>query len=119
MAITKIDLITTPDVNKISDVFTTTAGTVADGFKIELGGKDYKTTILADNTAATAATLTIKAGDSKRAAAEDLVLTVPASGLSVFTLDSAYYGNYTGGLKGYVKAIPSATTVKVAVFETK
>ena len=119
MAITKIELIETPDVNKPTPGFTTTAGTVADGFLVKMGGKDFKTVFVATNLAAAEGTITVKVGDSKRAAAEDSVVTIPANSSVLFTLDSGYYERFTGDEKGYVKMMPSATTVKIAVAELK
>lgn len=59
MAATAINLVSTNDVNTASAGFTLTAGTIADGFKVEMGGKDYKTTFIAHSTGASDVTLTV------------------------------------------------------------
>ena len=118
MAVTNITKIATKDVNVVSDAITFATGTTADGFLADFTGKDYKTAFIVNNTGASAATLTVKAGDSPAAASEDKVLTVPV-GYSVFTLDSGYYKITKGTNRGKVQLIPSATTVGLAVVELR
>lgn len=119
MAATAINLVSTNDVNTASAGFTLTAGTIADGFKVEMGGKDYKTTFIAHSTGASDVTLTVAVGDSARAAQEPLVTTVPAGKYVVFTLDSGYYLQTKGANKGYVLIGTSATTCELGVVETR
>ena len=117
MAVTTIDKVEVGGINKISPAVTGAAASSAtDGFKLQIEGKDNRTVFRVANSAASAGTLTIKAGTSQRAAQEDLVLTVPANKVCYFTLDSGYWEDVVTD-KGYVKAIPSATTLTVEVVE--
>lgn len=119
MAVTAITAVKSPDVNALSGVVAMTAATVAaDGFVCDFDGKDYKTAFIVENTNSSAAkTITIKAGDSKRASANDLTFSIKKSEMNFFTLDSALFKKVTGSTAGKVLIIPESTDIKIAVIE--
>ena len=119
MAVTAITAVKSPDVNALSGAVTMTAATSAtDGFVCDFDGKDYKTAFIVENTSDAAdKTITIKAGDSKRASANDLTLSIVKSKKYFFTLDSALFKKVTGSTAGKVLIIPESTDIKIAVIE--
>ena len=119
MAVTAITAVKSPDVNALSGAFALTAATSAtDGFVCDFDGKDYKMAFIVQNTNDSAnKTITIKAGDSKRASANDLVFTIPKSETRFFTLDSGLFKKVTGSNAGKVLIVPSSTDIKIAVIE--
>jgi len=119
MAVTAITAVKSPDVNALSGVVAMTAATVAaDGFVCDFDGKDYKTAFIVENTSDAAdKTITIKAGDSKRASANDLVFSLKKEETYFFTLDSALFKKVTGATAGKVLIIPESTDIKIAVIE--
>lgn len=119
MAVTAITAVKSPDVNSLSGaVALTAATTAADGYVCDFDGKDFKTAFLVENTdSSNSETVTIKAGDSKRASANDLVFTIPKSETRFFTLDSGLFKKVTGSNAGKVLIVPSSTDVKIAVIE--
>lgn len=119
MAVTEITAVKSPDVNALSGAVTLTAATSAtDGFVCDFDGKDYKTAFIVENTNDSAnKTITIKAGDSKRASANDLVFSITKSKKYFFTLDSALFKKVTGATAGKVVIIPESTDIKISVIE--
>jgi len=119
MAVTAITAVKSPDVNALSGVVAMTAATVAtDGFVCDFDGKDYKMAFIVENTNNSATkTITIKAGDSKRASANDLVFSLKKEETYFFTLDSALFKKVTGATAGKVLIIPESTDIKIAVIE--
>lgn len=119
MAVTAITAVKSPDVNALSGAVTMTAATTAtDGFVCDFDGKDYKTAFIVENTNNAAdKTITIKAGDSKRASANDLVFSIVKSKTYFFTLDSALFKKVTGATAGKVLIVPESTDIKIAVIE--
>lgn len=119
MAVTAITAVKSPDVNALSGAVTLTAATSAtDGFVCDFDGKDYKTAFIVENTSDAAdKTITIKAGDSKRASANDLTFSIVKSKKYFFTLDSALFKKVTGSTAGKVLIIPESTDIKIAVIE--
>lgn len=79
---------------------------------LDFDGSDERIVVLVQNTATSAATITVKAGNGLQGVA-DLVLNVPASAISLVKLDSGRFKNVSGANKGKIVVV-SATALKVA-----
>lgn len=110
MAVTNI----TPTKMGIPDNLTelefVTATAAADGFLVDFTEQDEKTLLVFANGAASAATVTIKAGNGIQGVA-DLVLSVPANETHAVVINSGEHKFVSGVNKGNVLVIPSATTL--------
>lgn len=96
--------------------FAFTAGKTA-GTTIDFGGEDEKTLIVFNNTASSAGTVTISAGNGIQGV-QDVAVTVP-TGFSAMVLESGFFKHVTGTYKGGVVIKPSATTITVAAVELR
>ncbi len=111
MAVTKI----TSDKLVLNEggAITATAGTVADGFLLDMKGKDFKTLLMFGGAEGT---VTIKAGNAMGGVeGNDLVVNVPETGNVGVVVDSSVYKIVSGDDKGYIKAIPSVAGIKASV----
>lgn len=94
---------------------TVTAG--GDGAQADMTGKDHATLILAHNTATTAATVTMKAGDSIQGVNDLAAYEIAAGGFAAIRVDSGEFKRITGEDKGTALITASSNTVEIAVVE--
>lgn len=107
MAIVKID----PTAAVLNDAATVnfTALDASDGIYVNYGlSADTRIGLLLQNTATSAATVTVVQGDGIGGVV-DVAVTVPASGFAVVVLDSASFVLTKGEYKGYVHLTGPAT----------
>ena len=93
-----------------------TAATPADGFALDLSGKDYKIAILVKSSAA-GGTITVKAGDGIQGVADYVSGAIGNGEERAIVLESGAFMNVTGPNKGKVIIIPSAATVTIAAVQ--
>lgn len=116
MAVKNITITKVP-LNEGTTVSPAAATTAADGFTIEFTGQDERMFILFQNSGASEATVQITKGNGIQGAVDLAALSIAASGLAVFRLDSGCFLNVSGDNKGKVVAIPSSTDIKCAVVQ--
>ena len=97
------------DLNEGLNVEFVTPDSVDEGFAIDFSAQDERTVLLFQGTG----TVTIKQGNGIQGVVDLEPFTI--NGTAVYRLDSGAFKHVTGDDKGYVVAIPSATTVKAAV----
>lgn len=95
---------------------TFTAGTT-DGFEFDFKADTTKMVLVFQNTAGTAGTVTVKSGNGIQGVSDLDAYSVPASGFSAVVLETGAFKNVTGTLKGKVKVVPSATTIKACAIQ--
>ena len=88
-----------------------TVSNSGDDFLLDFTGADNKTVILLKGSG----TLTLKAGNGIQGVT-DLALTSDST-LAAFRVDSGLFKIVSGTNKGYIHAVPSATTVTVALVQ--
>lgn len=101
--------------NAFSDA-TFTAGTT-DGFLFDFTANDSDIVLVFQNTAASAGTVTVKAGNGIQGVADLDTYSIAANGFSVVTLDSGRFKNVSGTNNGKVLVVPSATTIKAIAIQ--
>jgi hypothetical protein len=101
--------------NEFKDL-TFTAGTT-DGFLFDFQPDSSRLLIVFQNTAGAAGTVTVKQGDSIQGVEDLEAYSIAASGISAIVLESGAFKNVTGALKGKVKVVPSATTIKACAIQ--
>ena len=113
MAVTKI----TPAKMLVADNFAgidfVAATAQADGFMVDFTERDDKTVLVFQNTGASEATVTIKAGNGIQGVADLVSAEIPANAYHAVVINSGEHKIVKGENKGYVHAIPSATTLKL------
>lgn len=108
------------DRNVFADITTLETALTADGGELTMNERDDKYLILAHNSATSASSLTVKAGNGIQGVS-DLIHSVPASGYAIVQLDSGAYKNVTNdetdtAKKGKV-IFAGASTLKIAAFK--
>lgn len=106
------------DRNEFSDITTLEVAVDSTSRQAEfvMNERDDKYLILVHNTATSASTVTVKAGNGIQGVA-DLAHSVAASSYATVSIDSGAYKNVSGDDKGKVIIEGSATGVKIAVFK--
>ena len=104
--------------NTFAPTFTTLVQTVdiADGAEFEMKDSDHKYLLLIQNSASSAKTVTVKAGNGLQGVA-DLTAPVAASSYTCVTLESGHFKNVSGTEKGKVILMGESADIKAAVFK--
>ena len=118
MAVTKITPVKLA-LNTFSPALTFTAPTSAtDGFAVDFKEHDYKTVILAQNTAAGAKTIKVLKGTGIQGVADTDAVSLAASAIVAINLESGAFKQLSGANKGCVVVIPESTDIKLAAVVT-
>ena len=89
---------------------------VTDGAEVVMNGHDERTVIAVQNTASSAGTVTIKAGNGIQGVADE-EFSVPASSTVFIVPESGRFKNVSGADKGKMIIKGSAATITVAVIK--
>lgn len=118
MARATINVHSLNDRNEFSDIatFETSVDATSKQAEFVMNERDDKYLILIHNTASSASTVTVKAGNGIQGVA-DLTHSVSSNAYAAVSIDSGAYKNVNGDDKGKVIIEGSSTSVKIAVFK--